>query len=441
MLRRRLRSKLFFVLFGLLAGFSVLSTIIFVTLERASAVDKVDRMRAAAAQVMTLAPAQRAAAAREAGFADFTWDDAPSALKPAADATLLELRGESGGARWRAVVDLDERGIARQRSGLFVLYLLINTLLVMMAAAFWLTRLVTRPVSRLATVMQGVAGPLLGFRPLNDEGRADEIGDLTRAFNELMLRIQTSEADNAKYVAKLEDAYRALEAAQERVILSEKLASMGRLSAGIAHEIGNPLAAVTGYLALLPRLGEGEAAERDEVLGRAAAELRRIDTIIRGLLDFARPRTQDAVTVAPGPLLAGIRDTLAGQTLFKSVVFMVDAPGDVPPVPTGGGRLEQVLVNLCINAADAMAGAGRITLAARAAGGGVELLVSDSGAGIRPEDLPHVFEPFFTTKAAGKGTGLGLAIAHEIVKALGGEISVGSQVGLGTTFRIVLPRG
>lgn len=335
-----------------------------------------------------------------------------------------------------------EGALLRQTAGLFFLYLFLNTLVVLAVAGYWLTRLVTRPVSRLATGMRGVAGPLTNFRTLADDGRADEIGELTRAFNELMLRIQKSEAENARYVTKLEDAYRALEAAQERVILSEKLASMGRLSAGIAHEIGNPLAAVTGYLALLPRLGPAESAERDEILARAAAELRRIDGIIRGLLDFARPRTQDAAAAAPDALLASIRETLAGQPLFKSIEFVVDAASSLPPVPTGGGRLEQVLVNLCINAADAMAGAGRITLAARAHdGGGVELLVSDTGAGIRGEDLPHIFEPFYTTKEAGKGTGLGLAIAHEIVKALGGEISVGSQVGHGTTFRIVLPRG
>lgn len=334
-----------------------------------------------------------------------------------------------------------EAGLLRQTAGLFFLYLFLNTLVVLAVATYWLTRLVTRPVSRLAAGMRGVAGSLTGFRPLPAEGRRDEIGELTRAFNELMARIQSAETENAKYVAKLEDAYRALEAAQERVITAEKFASMGRLSAGIAHEIGNPLAAVTGYLALLPRLGEADRAERDEILGRAAAELKRIDGIIRGLLDFSRPRTQDQAAADPAALLAGIRETLAGQALFGGVTFAVEAAAGLPPVPTGGGRLEQVLVNLCINAADAMNGAGRITLAARAHARGVELLVGDTGAGIRPEDLPHLFEPFFTTKAAGKGTGLGLAIAHEIVKALGGDIAVASQLGQGTTFRIVLPSG
>lgn len=317
-----------------------------------------------------------------------------------------------------------------------VLYLSLNAVLFLVVGAVWLTREVVRPVARLADAMSRADNPGAGFRSLRVD-RDDELGDLTRSFNELMARIDKSEAKNADYVKRLEQAYADLERAQERLLTQEKLASLGRLSAGIAHEIGNPLSAITGYLGLLDTVDEQE---RTEAVARALAEAKRIDRIIRGLLAFARPGTGEASPQAAAAFVAGVAAGLRVQPLFKAIDLAVESEAGLPAIDTGGGRLEQVLVNLCVNAADAMEGKGTVTVKlTRSAGGGVRIAVEDTGPGIAPADLGRVFEPFYTTKPSGKGTGLGLAISHQIVTALRGAVWAENAEGGGARFVIELP--
>jgi signal transduction histidine kinase len=263
---------------------------------------------------------------------------------------------------------------------------------------------------------------------------------LFRSFNKLMGRVQEAEEKNLRYVAKLENAYQDLSTAQEQLIASEKLASLGRLSAGIAHEIGNPLSALSGYLSLAQKLSPAEDGESKEFIARALREAERIDRIIRGLLDFARPRKEGQAAAKPvAQLLDEVSETLRAQAMFQKIHWVLDYRSVDGVVETASGRLEQVLFNLCINAADAMAGEGTLTLQAEQTSGRIRICVADTGVGIQPEDMPNLFEPFFTTKPSDRGTGLGLAISHQIVSALGGKIWCESAPGEGARFWVELP--
>lgn len=347
----------------------------------------------------------------------------------------MQLRGHHRHIEWRASVDMSTTADILDRTArLISFYLLLNALLLVLVGLTWLTRLVIRPVSNLSQTMASVrqAGD---YREL-PVTRFDELGELTRSFNDLMFRIRQGEQINAQSVEKLERAYHELSAVQEQLIRSEKLASIGRLSAGVAHEIGNPLSAISGYLRLLPQL---EGAEAEEALDNASREAARIDAIIRSLLAFARSDDTEGDVVSVSELLTDLAYRLKTQPRFEGIDFELDVPSELPAVACGRGRLEQVLVNLCINAADAMRGHGTLLLRGFPVADRVILMVKDSGPGIPPEELRHIFDPFFTTKPPGEGTGLGLAISQQILSAMGGDIFADNHRDGGAVFRLELP--
>jgi C4-dicarboxylate-specific signal transduction histidine kinase len=240
-------------------------------------------------------------------------------------------------------------------------------------------------------------------------------------------------------VAELTRANDALAGARESLARSEKLATVGRLAAGLAHEIGNPLGAITGYVAVArSRLPPGADADLADALERIDAAAARIDLTVRDLLDFARP---SAVAVVPIDLGAALDATLRlarVQPRFRQVELAVDLPPDLPAVLADEHHLAQVLLNLLLNAGDAMDGSGRVAVGARADGGRVLVEIADEGPGIQADDLPRIFDPFFTTKAPGAGSGLGLAICHRIMETFGGEITASSSASGGAVFRLAL---
>jgi signal transduction histidine kinase len=222
---------------------------------------------------------------------------------------------------------------------------------------------------------------------------------------------------------------------------AEKLATIGTLAAGVAHEVGTPLGIISGRAEqLLSRVPDGDAGEHTRKgLTSILAQVDKVSTTIRQLLDFARVRPVEASALTPQQLLASAAALLEHRFRQQRVALAVEAPPSLPAIAADPGQLEQVLVNLLINACDACAGGGHVTARATHRDDSVEVAVVDDGCGIAPEHLPSVIDPFFTTKKRGQGTGLGLTIAADIIKNHGGTLEIDSAVGKGTTVRVRLP--
>lgn len=228
---------------------------------------------------------------------------------------------------------------------------------------------------------------------------------------------------------------------ERSLVRAEKLATIGTLAAGVAHEVGTPLGIIAGRAEqLLSRTPPGEPGDpARKVLTSILTQVDKVSATIRQLLDFARVRPIEAVMVTPAQALATAGALLEHRFRQAKVVLVVDAPARVPAVSGDPGQLEQVFVNLMMNAADACQPGGRVEARAVEREGRIAFEISDDGGGILPEHLPSVLDPFFTTKKRGQGTGLGLTIAADIVKNHGGSLEIESTVGRGTTVRVLLP--
>ena len=304
-------------------------------------------------------------------------------------------------------------------------------------------------------------------RPVPPSGEADEIGRLALAFEEMRRalrdQLRSTESLNVDLErevrrrtevleqknAELRDALEKLRRAQDDLVRSEKLASMGRLVAGIAHEINNPVNAVINTLGPLEETieqlqGAVEAGNESE-LARVAQEMlavvqrgaARTKAIVQALHNYSRG---DESAMREVQLARSIDDTL---DLLRHPLRLVRVVKEVEPgarIVGFPGQIDQVLMNLLTNAAQALGPAGgTIRVGAHERADGVEMYVADNGPGIPPEVLPRIFDPFFTTKDVGEGSGLGLSIVHGIVDRHGGRIDVESTPGQGTTFRMLFP--
>ncbi len=231
-----------------------------------------------------------------------------------------------------------------------------------------------------------------------------------------------------------------LEESQAQLLQAGKIASLGRLAAGVAHEINNPLAGILIYAELLQRqgaaLGEGKEFV-DEIIGQTL----RCQKIVSRLLEFSRQSLGERTLVDLNGVIGRVLDLILHQSLFHNIEVQQHLDPELPHIVGDQGQLQQVLTNLLINAADAMAGQGSITITTRPVDGadGVILEFSDTGPGISADILDKIFEPFFTTKPVGQGTGLGLSIVYSVIRRHGGKIDIVSRPGEGTTFRITLP--
>ncbi|MFZ5585194.1 MAG: ATP-binding protein [Thermodesulfobacteriota bacterium] len=227
---------------------------------------------------------------------------------------------------------------------------------------------------------------------------------------------------------------------ERQLMHAEKLASVGILAAGVAHEIGNPLSAVSGYAQLLAKPGVAEDA-RLEFAGAIAGQAERIHHIIRDLLDYSRPSPWQGQAVEVNQAIEAVLNMFftSKRLIQGNVDIARDLGRGLPLVRVDRDQLQQVVLNMVMNAAQAMDGGGRLTIKTRAKDGWVRIAVADTGPGIAKEHLPLIFDPFFTTKPPGQGTGLGLSICDRIVSAAGGRIEVKSRPGKGTTFTVLLP--
>ncbi|MER3632508.1 MAG: hypothetical protein C4325_10400, partial [Blastocatellia bacterium] len=234
--------------------------------------------------------------------------------------------------------------------------------------------------------------------------------------------------------------------AMHAVSRAEKLAAVGRLAAGVVHEISNPLATIAACAeALEERAKEGAfegceaAADLVEYLGLIKSEAFRCKSITTGLLDFSRARTGNRIPIDIGDLLRSSANLISHQKRGENLFVELEIAENIPQVKADAGQIQQAVIALATNAIDAMPSGGTLTFRAYGQAKSVAIEVADTGIGIPPENMSKIFEPFFTTKEVGKGTGLGLAVCYGIITDHSGRLSVRSTLGKGTTFRILLP--
>lgn len=345
---------------------------------------------------------------------------------------------------------------ARALSRIVSFYIAAAALTVLVLTYFAVTRWIVRPILALEQAAESVEAGARRLPPL--DAAPAELLRLSHSLSRMTERLRLEEDALRAKVDEVEEKTRELLRTQASLVGSERLASVGRLAAGLAHEVGNPLSALMGMQDLLLDGGLTEE-ERADFLRRMRKETARIHRVLSDLLAFARPSRPDALgrgIETPGSLAEASDDLLAllgPQKDFKDIALATDFSPDLARVPLCHEELTQILLNLVINARDAIADAspidsgtietrGHVWVTARPKAGSpstVELTVADDGPGIAPAIAATLFEPFVSTKEVGRGTGLGLAVTRGLVEGAGGTIRVVSNQPRGARFVIELP--
>jgi len=337
---------------------------------------------------------------------------------------------------------------------------------------YLIDRLVVRPLRTTVATAEAIAGGEYSRRA--PEGETREIAALNQALNQMTEQLLENQRTLADNVRSLDDTNRLLLATQRDLVQAEKMASVGRLAAGVAHEVGNPLGALLGYASVLRRRGVDP-----ELLDGVERETRRIDAIVRGLLDYSRPTPARREPVDVNASVLRVLELLRSQGKLEGVEVDLGLADDLSPVSADTHLVDQLFVNLFDNARAALGGSGRLTLrtsleryqpdrpilvrrasdppgvsyahlrrprygthrAAEIEPGTeiVRVVVADTGPGIAPEHIEAVFDPFFTTRPPGEGTGLGLAIVAGTMADFGGRIDLSSAQGGGAVFTLSFP--
>ena len=365
---------------------------------------------------------------------------------------------------------------------IILITIILDAIVLIIFGSFLLSRVLVKPIKDLVRLTQKVSEGDLSQQI--EETSKNEIGQLIGSFNRMIEKLRENQESLENYLESLESTNKQLKQAQEELIRTEKLASIGRFAAGVAHEVGNPLGAILGYTSILKKEGMDREESKD-YLKRIEKEIERINKIVRELLDFARPSKFEIREVEINKIIESTLSFLSYQKNFKNIQTQLDLQSDLPLIKGDESQLSQVLINIILNAIDAMANGGALTIQTKThivenlnadrllrnyprrrkndpkesdysrmrkmdplavlfkkfteGDRLVKIRISDTGIGIKNEDLENIFDPFFTTKAPDKGTGLGLSISLRIVESLGGEIRVESEEGKGTTFEIYFP--
>lgn len=336
---------------------------------------------------------------------------------------------------------------------IILLYIFLNTLVFTLVGFYLIHRILIRPINNLVSKAEDFkeGDTFLPFPSL----KQNEFGRLSQAITMMVEGLDKNRAQLQRNIGELEKTNVKLTKAQDEILRSEKLASVGRLASGVAHEIGNPIGTIFGYLGLLKETAD--QSERMDYIIRIEGEIERINRIIRDLLDFSRPSKGIPEFVSFHQALYDVIEMLKPQRFMSDIDIDLDLSAKKDTVFIDPDKLKQLLLNIIMNSVDAMdteeAGLENnnkkisiktilVTNTAEDAlksEDNINIEFTDNGRGISPEELDRIFDPFFTTKDPGKGTGLGLSVSLRIIEDAGGTIKIKSKKGDGTTVMITLP--
>jgi len=353
-----------------------------------------------------------------------------------------------------SVASVDEATADATQAAILLAFLVLLVTIVVVALV---VNAVVKPISTLAEATDQISRG--DFSTVVRVDRSDEIGQLAATFNRMTESLKQSRDEIEQYNRTLEEKIiertQQLEDAQAQLIQSEKMSAIGQLAAGVAHELNNPLGGILGYAQFtleklrkntLQKTTAKEIESYIRYVGDIELQARRCKTIVQNLLRFSRSsRTVEFDEVSINQALEQTLSFVEHQLRISQIELEVDMAANLPNIQGNTGQLQQVFTNLIINAMHASSPGSSIKITTRYCpalgefGGTVELAVVDCGHGIARENLKKIFEPFFTTKEVGKGTGLGLSVSYGIVKEHGGEITVESEAGRGTTFTVIIP--
>ncbi|KPJ69952.1 hypothetical protein AMJ44_01315 [candidate division WOR-1 bacterium DG_54_3] len=318
----------------------------------------------------------------------------------------------------------------------------ILCVIVLLVILVFSTTRITNPLHKMVLATQKIAKGDLTHK-LNVQSR-DEIGALAQSFDRMTEELRVA---NLKLIEwgktlekKVEERTEEIRKMQAHLVEQEKLASLGKLAAGIAHEINNPLGGILIYSHLLLEDTKKKSPQYDN-LKKIVKETSRCKDIVKGLLQFARPKDPEMIKTDINEILENSLSIMERQVLFQNINLERKYSTDLPKIVADSAQLQQVFMNIILNAAEAMDGNGTLTIKTCLQGDGEHISIefTDTGHGIKEEDKMRLFEPFFTTKEVGKGTGLGLAISYSIIQKHEGTIKVTSQEEKGSTFTVILP--
>jgi two-component system NtrC family sensor kinase len=336
-----------------------------------------------------------------------------------------------------------------QSSWSMLAYTLVALLVISVLSWIVVWRLVGQPLRHLQNGTRELFEGNLGYQL--EVSSTDEAGELATSFNKMSLQLRAANEEIVAWAKTLEDRVeqktRELKSAHEHVLHVEKMATIGKMAAVVAHEINNPLSGILTYAKLLRKwIERGEVAstkktEAEESLDLIAAESRRCGDLVKNLLTFSRNAPMNIQTTDINTVIDRCVRLVTHQLEMHGIELHLDLPLGLPRVHCDAAQIEQVILALVMNADDAMPHGGNLWLSTRC-GENANVLaidVRDDGTGIPQEVIPRLFEPFLTTKENGKSVGLGLAVSHNIVEGHGGRIDVQSELGKGTTFTVTLP--
>ncbi len=305
----------------------------------------------------------------------------------------------------------------------YLVFSVISALVPNLLLLLLIVRTISRPLQRITLaavkVTDGDYGTEVNMRKSNDE-----IGLLAQSFNEMSRKM----ASDIEQLQKL----------NEQLTRTEKLAAMGTLSAGVAHEVNNPLASISSLIQMMQRNGDLDESSKEK-LNLIQTQIQRITQVTKDMMDFARVRPAAKTSVNLNEIIETSLRLASFDKSFQKLELKKDFSDDLPKVFADPDQLQQVFLNLFLNARDAMSDGGELSIKTDKTDKTILIEIADNGVGIESEDIKKIFDPFFTTKSTGKGTGLGLAVCYGIITAHEGKIEVSDHNGNGTKFLISLP--